>query len=687
MPEYENSLASVTTDLGEAIKIIAGRMIETRKKDDVGYRPCRKSELWQDLPMLGERKIDLKVVYPDAKPGSVAYVGTVLESVADADIALTVTGNIKVMKDNEVLYDFEDGKTPDERVKIETSLKKGDNKIVFMVRCDKEGFGFSFMPSARKMSFMWAKDYLLHIRATSPIQAFRHEDGVGVSRLYAKETPFDGEYVYPPENMAEAGRIDFLKLFGNEKGCCAYAVTYAFEDCEMTLDMWSEGKVFVNGKEKTPKKMRLKNGDCILVKSIRNGRWGFGFDEKLPLHIPALQSSRNVGDQWLVVGSFGKGDCLNIPFGPELSIQYTAPYMTEDWKRTFWRMPTENDYVRVYMDTQFFGQWFYALMVGHFGLLSAAKAVASKELALYFSESMKTIAAYFEYVKYDSEIFGQTTFLHRSVQLDNLDAIGAIGMNLCEYYKLSPDPSALACVEELAQALENNIPRFEDGTFRRIHDMWADDIYMSCPFLIRLALIKGEKRFFEEAARQIFGFKKRLWMEDQRIFSHIFFLDTNEKSGVPWGRGNGWVLMSLSDVCEKMPCDMKEKEELVSLFREFAEGIAQLQDDDGLWHQVLTRRDSYKETSCTGMFAIAFIRGVKNGWLDEIYLERAKRAIDGLMKTKIDRTGNVFDVCMGSGNSRQAEYYMKLGAIDNDDHGTGIILTALAEMAELDKKI
>lgn len=687
MVEYINSLASVTTNLKEAIKIIAEKMIETREKREIVYRPCKKSDVWNDLPMLGARQVDLKKLYPNAKPGSVAYVGTILESVADAEIALKVWGNVKVIKDGEILYDFEKSDPENEEAKIETSVRKGDNEIIFMVRCDQNGFGFSFMPSARRMSFMWAKDYLLHIRATSPIQAFRHEDGIGVSNLYAKEMPFDGRYVYPSASISDAGRIDFLKLFGNEKGCCAYAVTYAYEDCEMTLDMWSEGKVFVNGEELTSEKICLKNGDYILVKSVRGDKWGFGFDEKLPLNIPWFESSRNAGDKWLVVGSFGEGECLNIPFGPEVSLQYTAPYMTEEWKRTFWRLPSENDYVRVYMDTQFFGQWFYALMVGHFGLLSAAKAVGSKKYAQYFSESLKTIAMYFEYIKYDSEIFGQTTFLHRSVNLDNLDAIGAIGMNLCEYYKLSSDSSALACIEELAWSLENNIPRFDDGTFRRTHDMWADDIYMSCPFLIRLAQLKGERRFFKEAANQIFGFKKRLWIEDKKIFSHIFFLDTNKQSGVPWGRGNGWVLMSLSDICEKMPCDMEEKEELVSFFREFAEGIAHLQDDDGLWHQVLTRQDSYKETSCTGMFAIAFIRGVKNGWLEDIYLERAKRAINGLMKTKIDRTGNVFDVCMGSGNSRHAEYYMGLGVIDNDDHGTGIILTALAEMTEFNKTI
>ena len=34
---------------------------------------------------------------------------------------------------------------------------------------------------------------------------------------------------------------------------------------------------------------------------------------------------------------------------------------------------------------------------------------------------------------------------------------------------------------------------------------------------------------------------------------------------------------------------------------------------------------------------------------------------------------------MGSSNSKNAEYYVNLGAVDNDDHGTGVILTAIGE--------
>ena len=166
--------------------------------------------------------------------------------------------------------------------------------------------------------------------------------------------------------------------------------------------------------------------------------------------------------------------------------------------------------------------------------------------------------------------------------------------------------------------------------------------------------------------------------------SHIFFLDTNEPNNIPWGRGNGWVYVSLSDALENIPEGFSGRDFLMDFYHSFTEGLVKLQDADGLWHQVLNRPDSYQETSCTGMFMLGLCRGIKNGWLDkETYMPYVERAYLGLLDKKISSTGNVYDVCMGSGNAKKVEYYMNLGAVDNDDHGTGVILTAIAEMMKI----
>ncbi len=682
---FENSLSSVTTDISRAMTIIADNMIKTRPRGMVEYRPFRKDPVWRDAPTLGPRCVDLSVLYLDARVGNIAFVGTVLESVSDYDAKLNVRGGVKVFYGGKLLCDCTD-RPRDEWVRADLPLKEGENPIVFMVQCAEDGFYFEFMPSVRVYR-MWAKDYIAHVRATSPLTAFAHEDGIGVSRLYDDEDDAKAfgkekkKYIYP--TVSDTDETDFEKIFPDASGVCAYAFTVALKNAKLSVDAYCKTKVTVNGEEVLPQQFKVKRGDFILVKSLKGVKWGFKFDKDAPIGIPFMDSARGVGDKWLTLGTFGTEYCLDTPYGPELSLQFENPYITADWKKTFWKLGTESDFVRPYMDTCFYSQWFYALMVGHFGLLKAGRALDRGDYTDYFAESMQTLARFRDYMHYELETFGQTTFIQKGMALGDLDSIGTMGMNMCELYKLTSSPESLECIEILAKAAKENIPRFEDGTYHRPKDMWSDDTFMSCPFLARLGLIKNDRYYFDEAVRQLLGFKKRLWMADKKIFSHIYFLDTQSPNNIPWGRGNGWVFVTLSDVLENMPKHIDGRDELLALYREFAEGIAALQDGDGLWHQVLTRADSYAETSCTGMFILGICRGLNHGWLGDEYRAVAQKAYDGLIRHKIDADGNVYDVCMGSGNSRDEEYYVNLGAIDNDDHGTGIILAALSELIQV----
>ena len=680
--KFENSLASVTTDIKEAMTIIADNMIRIRPRGELTYRPYNKTEVYWDRPAVEHRRLELKKLYPDAAPGNVVYVGTVLDAASECDCRINMHGNAKVIFDGEVIFDYQNAPNKMRFGQCLVHLKKGENPVLFVVRCDDENeFNFEFMPSEPHFC-MWAKDYTIHVRATSPIEHFRGEDGVGISRLYTEDDEFVGVYVYP-EIGEKSNRICFDKIYQDELGVCAYALTYAQKDATLCISPYSETKVMVNGKEVSDVIFSVRKDDAILVKSLRGDKWGFSFDEDAPIGIPFLKSNRGFGDKWLTLGAFGNEKCMEIPYGPELSLHFDRPYITQNYKKTFWKLGSKNDYIRPYVDTSFFSQWLYSVMVGHFGLLQTAKTVGNNEYLAYFTDSMQNMARFFDYMQYEFEEFGQTTFMSRCIKLDNLDNIGSIGMNMCELYKLISNPEVLDCIEALEKAAKLNIPRFEDGTYCRTADMWTDDTYMSCPFIVRLGHIKNDIKYFEEVVHQLLGYKKRLWMEDKKIFSHIFFLDTQVANRIPWGRGNGWVFYTLSDVLQEMPESTPGRDELMDLYKIFAEGVAQNQDDDGMWHQVLTRPDSYQETSCTAMFIIGMCRGIRNGWLGEEYIPKIKSAYNALISKKIDKNGTVYGVCRGSGNSMDEEYYVNLGTIDDDDHGTGIILTAMAEMAKI----
>jgi len=377
-----------------------------------------------------------------------------------------------------------------------------------------------------------------------------------------------------------------------------------------------------------------------------------------------VESNRENAPKWLLLGGLDED---NLP-----KIQFKKPY-----KGQFWRL-CDGSYLRPYLDTHFYGLWFYALMVGQYGILKAAPLMG-EELKEYFISGMSIMADFFDYMRYDTSVFGAPSFLQRSIALADLDSIGTMGMNFCDLYALKPSDEVKHVIDSLYDAMCKNIPRFPDGTFHREATMWSDDTFMSMPFLSRLGKLTGDKKYFEECICQINGFFKRLFMENEKLISHIYFLEDEKANKVPWGRGNGWVFITLSEVLERIPDSFEEKKDIIDKFRTFAEGVRAVQDESGMWHQVLNMPSSYEETSCTGMFALGMLRGVKNGWLDESYMENVEKAIRGIEAKAVDADGNITGVCRGSQCSYDPSYYAQLGTVVNDDHGTGIILALLAE--------
>ncbi|WP_028548203.1 glycoside hydrolase family 88/105 protein [Paenibacillus sp. UNC451MF] len=247
--------------------------------------------------------------------------------------------------------------------------------------------------------------------------------------------------------------------------------------------------------------------------------------------------------------------------------------------------------------------------------------------------------------------------------------------------------------ERIADFMLHQLERREDGAFYRKctgeyseNTMWADDLNMSTPFLCRYARITGCSEALDEAASQFLLFRKYLYMPDQQIMSHVYDFKYGMPTKIPWGRGNGWTLFSLTEVLEALPNDHEARAELVDFFNELCEGYAALQAASGLWHQVLNDADAYQEASCTGMFAYAFARGIRFGWLREKdkFLQATFRAWDGLIRHAIDRQGNVHGVCSGSRYAFTADYYKyDLLRVTNDNHGIGIMMLAGTEVAKL----
>ena len=301
---------------------------------------------------------------------------------------------------------------------------------------------------------------------------------------------------------------------------------------------------------------------------------------------------------------------------------------------------------------------------------------------------MSQVTDIHEYALYDKEKYGFPGVNQQAAWLDALDDCGSFGSLMLECARAYPVPGARAIADRIAAYIRDEQPRVDDGAFkRRDESMWADDMYMSVPFLSRYAELSGDERFFDDAANQLLMFKKHLYMPEKKIMAHMKSLRHGRKNDIPWCRGNGWVMFALSELLAKLPPIHEKRGQLIDFYNDLARGYLALQDECGLWHQILDDKESYLESSATAMFICAFVRGIMSGYMEPVLRERAaeaaKRGWEGLARYIIDRGGNIYGVCRGSSFSFSRAYYRSLMWNYNDTHGTGIIMLAGVELARL----
>lgn len=269
-----------------------------------------------------------------------------------------------------------------------------------------------------------------------------------------------------------------------------------------------------------------------------------------------------------------------------------------------------------------------------------------------------------------------------------LDDCGAMGGGLIEIYQLDKKTEYLNYIEKAADHILNHQDRLKDGTFVRggpyKMTLWGDDLYMSIVFLARMGKLSGDKKYFDDAARQVINFTKYLYDPKTELYYHGWYSDLKENNVAHWGRCNGWIMLAQTDLLEFLPEDHPMRDTLISILQQQVIGVSRYQHASGLWHQLLDKTDSYLETSCSAMFVYSIVRAVNNGWLDNRYLSVAKRGWEGL-KTKIQPDGRVQDICVGTGMSDDLVFYYNRPTKLNDIHGLGAVLMAGLEMLEVNQ--
>ena len=654
--------------------------------------------------------VDFNKIFPDSKDKECVWAFTKFYSAGKSSFGWDINcfGPMVVYVNGEVAYksDIFKERYSETSTRVFMDVEEGWNDIRIQFKKTKAGFGGQFGTWIGK----WDMYTLMPTKERDGQEGFVFtelvpDDYVPEFEIGMSEKDFDKK-LYPVINWSddEMKKGQLTRMFGTPNGQYAIGYTKVFADDinntthKFTLDTKGEAVVYINKKEVFKTKGGKETFDATLplgtydiyVKCICNGSdWGYTL-ECDTVEFESAARVKGTDDVWMYIGTFVND--FEFPFDTASDMLHIVGEPA-----TYWRLDAPDTFVRPYNENTLFGRWNYPLGVTMYGLLHTAIAIGSDDIKNYIKDHVQLCIDTLEYALWDKEQYGGATSIHNLLtSIDSLDDCGSFASMMLEVNKYLGLRDVKKVADYVGDYIYNHQSRLEDGTFFRkemmhhFHNMtmWADDLYMSVPFLVRYSQFTGDQKYLDDAANQFFGFKKRLFMPEEKIMSHVYDFKYDSKTNVPWGRGNGWVVFSMTELLEVLPEDHPKRNDLIEFLNTLCEGYLALQDDEGMWHQVLNDHESYPETSCTSMFIYAFSRGIRFGWLKnpEKYVKAIYKAWKGISKTSVDSNGNVYGVCRGSEFSFIADYYKyELGWNLNDTHGTGIVMLAGIEVIRLNK--
>jgi Predicted unsaturated glucuronyl hydrolase involved in regulation of bacterial surface properties, and related proteins len=714
--------------------LLASRYVGANPPIPFAYRPFSKQGILQNEEGLYDMELGSR--WPQAVNGDYVYVYGLVwsDNERSIDCNLEPLGPIRLYMNDQLLFRTSavEEMKPDARVVVPMLLAQGWNRILIEARRTPAGFGCRFGADEAK------------VRILNVLAPFTGRDGSAgwVFSEPVKKSLY-GEASFPNERQPEEetgirwlprikwqeeeAQPNLERLYGTPEitvagyGWTRLPALGAAESIVLEGRVFGPASVWLNGKlvlslaEAGAFRENVKadySGGDLLIRTL-SGSQGWGFELKAladgkPLMLQQPVYIHGYSGEWIYAGPVAANSELDAAAICQLSTLLPAVQLDgQAAGNTYWELDMPKTRLRPYYENAMlsnkwtvgtatnYGRWDYPLGVTMYGLLRTAKELNREDWSKYALSHIHTCTEMYDYSLWDRQEYGFPSVNHQLVLMRMLDNCGSFGSAMLEAYLQEGDDRFRRIADSIVDFMLKKLERREDGAFFRLSEgeyfdntMWADDLYMSAPFLTRYAVISGDMEVLNEAARQFLLFRRYLFIEEERIMSHVYDFKYGQATRVPWGRGNGWVLFSLSELLERLPEDHSDRVALLDFFQAMCSGVADLQSSSGLWRQVLNEPDAYEEASCTAMFAYAFARGIRFGWLnndgDQDYAAAARKAWRGLTENAIDRSGNVHGVCSGSRYSFSPDYYMyDLRTVVNDNHGIGIMMLAGVEISML----
>lgn len=261
----------------------------------------------------------------------------------------------------------------------------------------------------------------------------------------------------------------------------------------------------------------------------------------------------------------------------------------------------------------------------------------------------------------------------------NADDI-SVAQTYLDLYLQAPAPEKIAHTREQLETLIG-LKTVKPGD-NRLPWWWCDALFMAPPVWAKMYKATGERRYLDYVHAQWQATSDLLYDKEEHLYARdASYIDKREANGkkIFWSRGEGWVLGGLARTLDYIPDDDPKKPFYINQLRQMSARIAQLQDQDGLWHAALLDPASYPlpEISGSALFVYGMAYGVNRGYLDAAtYRPVIEKAWAGIVR-HIYADGRLGGIQQ---TGAEPAYYLPASSYN---YGVGGFLLAAAELKTL----
>lgn len=191
--------------------------------------------------------------------------------------------------------------------------------------------------------------------------------------------------------------------------------------------------------------------------------------------------------------------------------------------------------------------------------------------------------------------------------------------------QLYPDhPSVDAAVNFLRSK------RIDSGLIYDGYSITTEGCYTIAYPLMQIGMQRADQELIDWSWQQL-ALRREALFQDGHIYLRNY---EGNKSFEDWSRGVAWY--ALGHVRTQIANGAEPTPEMLAHFKELAALFVEHQNAQGLWYNFWSQTDLPIDSSGSAGIACALALMVKHGWIDESYLDKARKCLDALQAHLVD---------------------------------------------------